>query len=116
MYPIHHSKDRKILINLFHSLGAVKITPAHDHNDYEIGKRHKLPFITMMDEEGLISDVGDYKDEYKMFHVSSHMRNLWIRLVSDFFSLHDCILFESRIYKVFGKLISDVYLSVFVIV
>jgi len=47
--------------------GAVKITPAHDHNDYETGKRNKLPFITMMDENGLITDVGDYKDEYKKF-------------------------------------------------
>jgi len=47
--------------------GAVKITPAHDHNDYETGKRNNLPFITMMDENGLISDMGDYKDEFKKF-------------------------------------------------
>jgi len=47
--------------------GAVKITPAHDHNDYETGKRNNLPFITMMDESGSIRDVGDFKDEYKKF-------------------------------------------------
>ena len=35
--------------------GAVKITPAHDPNDYEVGKRHDLPFITMLTEEGCIS-------------------------------------------------------------
>ena len=59
---------------LLHILGAVKITPAHDHNDYETGKRNNLPFITMMDENGNISDVGDYKDEYKKFIVSfSHL-------------------------------------------
>lgn len=34
--------------------GAVKITPAHDPNDYEVGKRHKLPFITIFDDNGLI--------------------------------------------------------------
>ncbi|XP_037080211.1 valine--tRNA ligase-like isoform X2 [Pollicipes pollicipes] len=36
--------------------GAVKITPAHDPNDYEVGKRHNLPFITMMTDEGRIAD------------------------------------------------------------
>lgn len=34
--------------------GAVKITPAHDPNDYEIGKRHSLPFINMITDDGLI--------------------------------------------------------------
>ena len=37
--------------------GAVKITPAHDHNDYDCGKRHGLPFVDMMDDEGNITDV-----------------------------------------------------------
>jgi valyl-tRNA synthetase len=34
----------------------VKITPAHDPNDYEIGKRHHLPFITIFDDEGKMLD------------------------------------------------------------
>ena len=38
--------------------GAVKITPAHDHNDYDCGKRHSLPFVEMMDDEGNITDVS----------------------------------------------------------
>jgi valyl-tRNA synthetase len=37
--------------------GAVKITPAHDPNDYEVAKRHDLPFITVIDNEGKMSDV-----------------------------------------------------------
>nr|CAD7424685.1 unnamed protein product [Timema monikensis] len=37
--------------------GAVKITPAHDQNDYDVGKRHNLPFITIFNEEGNV--VGD---------------------------------------------------------
>jgi len=32
--------------------GALKITPGHDFNDYEIGKRHSLPIITVIDLEG----------------------------------------------------------------
>ena len=32
--------------------GAVKVTPAHDPNDFEIGLRHGLPMIKMLDEEG----------------------------------------------------------------
>lgn len=40
--------------------GAVKITPAHDQNDFEAGKRHELPFITVIDHEGkLTHDVPD---------------------------------------------------------
>lgn len=35
--------------------GAVKITPAHDPNDYEAGKRHDLPFITVISHDGTIS-------------------------------------------------------------
>lgn len=38
--------------------GAVKITPAHDPNDYELGKRHNLPFVTIFDDEGNI--IGEY--------------------------------------------------------
>ena len=30
--------------------GAVKITPAHDFNDFEVGKRHKLPMINIRQE------------------------------------------------------------------
>ncbi|GJQ68710.1 Aats-val [Trypoxylus dichotomus] len=38
--------------------GAVKITPAHDPNDYEVGLRHNLQFITIFDDSGMIQ--GDY--------------------------------------------------------
>uniref|UniRef100_A0A4W4E5E8 Valine--tRNA ligase n=1 Tax=Electrophorus electricus TaxID=8005 RepID=A0A4W4E5E8_ELEEL len=37
--------------------GAVKITPAHDHNDYEVGERHSLPFINILDENGFLINV-----------------------------------------------------------
>lgn len=43
--------------------GAVKITPAHDINDYEVGKRHDLPFITIIDHEGKLS--GEVPEQYR---------------------------------------------------
>ena len=35
--------------------GAVKITPAHDFNDFEVGRRHHLPLISVMDVEGKLA-------------------------------------------------------------
>jgi valyl-tRNA synthetase len=35
--------------------GAVKITPAHDFNDFEVGRRHNLPQISVLDQEGALS-------------------------------------------------------------
>lgn len=39
--------------------GAVKITPAHDPNDFEAGKRHDLPFISVINHEGKLIDVPE---------------------------------------------------------
>lgn len=42
--------------------GALKVTPAHDPNDFEIGVRHDLPQILVMDEEGRMNEnAGPYK-------------------------------------------------------
>jgi hypothetical protein len=38
--------------------GAVKITPAHDPNDFLVGKRHSLEFINILDDNGNINDNG----------------------------------------------------------
>ncbi len=38
--------------------GAVKITPAHDPDDYQTGKRHGLPAISVLDEEARINEAG----------------------------------------------------------
>jgi valyl-tRNA synthetase len=42
--------------------GAVKITPAHDFNDFEVGRRHNLPQISILDIEGklALADNEDY--------------------------------------------------------
>lgn len=41
--------------------GAVKVTPAHDPNDFEIGKRHDLPFLTVLDERAVITAPGPFQ-------------------------------------------------------
>lgn len=45
------------MLKLLCYVGAVKITPAHDYNDYDVGKRHNLPFVEMINETGLITGV-----------------------------------------------------------
>lgn len=48
--------------------GVVKITPAHDPNDYEVGKRHNLPEINMLNDDGTIAPgFGKYSgmDRYE---------------------------------------------------
>ncbi|OPX42757.1 valine--tRNA ligase [Ruminiclostridium hungatei] len=48
--------------------GCVKITPAHDPNDYEVGLRHNLPQIRVMDDNAIMNEnAGQYKglDRYE---------------------------------------------------
>jgi valyl-tRNA synthetase len=40
--------------------GAVKITPAHDFNDFDVGRRHHLPLISVLDTEGRLALVGNH--------------------------------------------------------
>jgi valyl-tRNA synthetase len=40
--------------------GAVKVTPAHDPNDFEIGQRHGLPSVVMMNERAVITVPGPF--------------------------------------------------------
>lgn len=44
--------------------GAVKLTPAHDHNDFNLGKKHNLPFINILNEDGTLNEnAGHYAGE-----------------------------------------------------
>lgn len=59
-YVVHPFCNRQLpivcddFVDMQFGTGAVKITPAHDHNDYEVGLRHNLPFITVIDDNGNI--------------------------------------------------------------
>ena len=47
--------------------GAVKVTPAHDPNDFEIGQRHGLPSLTIMNERAIVTVPGPFEglDRYE---------------------------------------------------
>ncbi len=49
-------------VDLEFGTGVVKVTPAHDTNDYEVGKRHGLEFLTIFDEKGILnSHCGEFE-------------------------------------------------------
>ncbi|WP_186576250.1 valine--tRNA ligase [Aquibacillus kalidii] len=73
--------------------GAVKITPAHDPNDFEIGNRHNLERILVMNEDGTMNDragkykgmdrfecrkqlVKDLQEEGILFKIEEHMHSV----------------------------------------
>ncbi|KAL5567797.1 hypothetical protein UlMin_024372 [Ulmus minor] len=64
-FAIHPFNGRKIpiicdaiLVDPAFGTGAVKITPAHDPNDFEVGKRHNLEFINVFTDDGKINSNG----------------------------------------------------------
>lgn len=80
-FVTHPFCDRKLpiivddFVELDFGTGVVKITPAHDPNDYEVGKRHNLPFITIFDDEGNV--IGDYGKFSASITVSSWFLNFY---------------------------------------
>jgi len=54
--------------------GAVKVTPAHDPNDFEIGLRHALPMISILDTRGRIVDTGTQFDGMDRFEARVAVR------------------------------------------
>jgi valyl-tRNA synthetase len=59
--------------------GALKITPAHDPNDFEIGRRHGLPMPTIMDESGRIAGTGTEFDGLDRFEARVTVREALAR-------------------------------------
>ncbi|GAU15479.1 hypothetical protein TSUD_45160 [Trifolium subterraneum] len=64
-FAVHPFNGRKlpiicdaILVDPKFGTGAVKITPAHDPNDFEVGKRHNLEFINVFTDDGKINSNG----------------------------------------------------------
>ncbi|KAG5898092.1 hypothetical protein JTB14_001795 [Gonioctena quinquepunctata] len=80
-FVVHPFCDRKLpiiaddFVELGFGTGAVKITPAHDPNDYEVGKRHNLQFITIFDDEGnIFGNYGKFTG-MKRFHARKAIVN-----------------------------------------
>ncbi|CAH1204170.1 Valine--tRNA ligase [Paenibacillus plantiphilus] len=73
--------------------GAVKITPAHDPNDFEVGQRHDLAQIVIMDESGTMNEeAGPYKGLDRAVCRK--------RIVADLQNQGVCILIEDHVHQV----------------
>lgn len=75
-YALHPFLDRRlpiitdaIAVDMSFGTGAVKMTPAHDPNDYEVGMRHKLDFINILNDDGTLNaNAGPEFEGMKRFH------------------------------------------------
>ena len=80
----HHLKNKKVMVPIANrsipiieddyvdiefGTGALKITPAHDTNDYEIGKRHQLPMIDSLDDDANLNEHGLHYNGKNRFEV-----------------------------------------------
>lgn len=63
--------------------GAVKITPAHDFNDFEVGKRHQLPFVSILDAYACLNE--NVPTEYQGLTVQEARKKVIDRLETDGF-------------------------------
>jgi valyl-tRNA synthetase len=70
--------------------GAVKITPAHDPNDFATGKRHSLDFINILTNDGAINERGGHFAGQPRFQVR----------MQQFGSLRPCLC---RLHSLPGK-------------
>ena len=76
----HPFQDREILIVADEHVdpefgtGAVKVTPAHDPNDFEIAMRHNLPMLSIMDTRGRIAGTATQFDELDRFEARVKVR------------------------------------------
>ncbi|WP_424768127.1 valine--tRNA ligase [Paenibacillus sp. sgz302251] len=73
--------------------GAVKITPAHDPNDFEVGERHSLPQVIVMDETGTMnSEAGPYQ--------GMDRADCRKQIVKDLQELGVCVRIEDHVHQV----------------
>ncbi|KAF9287120.1 hypothetical protein BGZ68_002223 [Mortierella alpina] len=74
-YVIHPFSGRRIpiilddiVVDMAFGTGAVKMTPAHDFNDCEVGKRHNLEFINILNDDGTLNNNCGEFSGMKRFH------------------------------------------------
>ena len=68
--------------------GALKVTPAHDHLDFEIGERHDLPMITMLGKDGKLSNHNRVPSELHGLSVASARKKV-VEMLENIGSLVD---------------------------
>ena len=79
------------IVDVEFGTGCLKITPAHDFNDYKIGKKHNLDFINILNKDGTLNENVDKKYIGKNIH---HVRE---ELINDLEDLG--VLIEKVPYK-----------------
>ncbi|KAJ2915046.1 hypothetical protein MD484_g5379, partial [Candolleomyces efflorescens] len=83
-FAVHPFVDRRIpiiqdsiIVDMEFGTGAVKITPAHDPNDYEVGQRHNLDFINILNDDGTLNaNAGETFKGMKRFHARNEVVKL----------------------------------------
>ncbi|KAF8672482.1 hypothetical protein HU200_049696 [Digitaria exilis] len=83
-YAVHPFNGRKLkiicdseLVDPSFGTGAVKITPAHDPNDFKVGERHNLEFINIFTDDGKINEMGGPQFEGMPQIVEPMMKPQW---------------------------------------
>ncbi|MBN1597909.1 MAG: valine--tRNA ligase [Bacteroidales bacterium] len=99
-----HLKDKKVVVPVVNRVvpiifddyvdmefgtGCLKITPAHDENDYEIGLRHKLDSIDIFNDDGTLSEkaehfIGEDRFKARIFMVNVLEKNENLVKVEDY--------------------------------
>jgi valyl-tRNA synthetase len=70
------------LVDATFGTGCVKVTPAHDPNDFQMGKRHNLPFINIMNKDGTLNEnAGEFNGQNRFVA----RKNVVARLEADGF-------------------------------
>ena len=70
------------LVDVTFGTGCVKVTPAHDPNDFQMGKRHNLPFINIMNKDGTLNEnAGEFNGQNRFVA----RKNVVARLEADGF-------------------------------
>ena len=73
--------------------GVVKVTPAHDPNDFEVGNRHKLPRLICMNEDGTMNELAGKYEGLDRFVCRA-------QVVKDLQDMNLCPLIEKMIHSV----------------
>lgn len=62
-----------ILVDPKFGTGAVKVTPAHDYNDYDCGVRNNLKMINIMNKDGTLNENCSFLNKFDRFHARNEI-------------------------------------------
>jgi len=91
-----HAHTHTAFVDMAFGTGAVKITPAHDHNDYALGLKHNLLSINLLNDDGTINANGGKYEGMKVRGVRVRVRmcmcieneGRWVTRTSTAYAIH----------------------------